>query len=152
MWFYELPVDPRNVFANWFISNTDPTLVPAMAPYVRAGAPWIQFQNDSPPWGNVLGLFARNDDNTAWTSMLSSGPVGPAGPTGPAGTDGIDGSTIRRGVGVPANGLGIDGDWYIDQATGNMYQKAAGVYSFILSIMGPSGVISTSRIFMLMGI
>lgn len=44
------------------------------------------------------------------------------------------------GSGVPSNGLGINGDLYLNTANGNIYQKAAGVWgSPIENIVGPAG-------------
>ena len=70
------------------------------------------------------------------------GPQGPQGEQGPAGADGADGapgSVWREGTGAPADALGIDGDFYLDDATGDVYQKAGGTYSVVASILGPNG-------------
>lgn len=66
------------------------------------------------------------------------GPPGPSiqGPTGPPGSPGIQGnpgtpgSKILAGVGFPSNAVGIDGDYFLDQAAAYLYgPKAAGVWS-----------------------
>lgn len=45
------------------------------------------------------------------------------------GAPGVDGKMLRSGSGVPSNGLGIDGDFYIDTVTKKLYgPKAAGAY------------------------
>ena len=62
-----------------------------------------------------------------------AGPIGPAGPTGPV-------VAWRNGTGAPANTLGADGDYYLDSATGNVYQRASGTYSIVANIKGPQGV------------
>jgi hypothetical protein len=83
-------------------------------------------------------------DEAAWLASLV-GPTGPAGAdgddgaTGPPGADGMDGSTWREGTGVPSNALGVDGDFYLDDASGDVYQKAAGVYAVVANIKGPDG-------------
>lgn len=45
----------------------------------------------------------------------------------------------RSGSGIPALGLGSDGDYYLDIATSNIYLKASGAYSVILNIKGMKG-------------
>jgi hypothetical protein len=40
---------------------------------------------------------------------------------------------------VPSNGLGVNGDFYLEDVTGDVYQKAAGVYSVVANIKGPTG-------------
>lgn len=61
------------------------------------------------------------------------------GPQGIAGTDGTNGATIRRGNGTPSNGLGKDGDYYIDLSTFILYGKSAGTYTNLGSIKGQDG-------------
>lgn len=63
------------------------------------------------------------------------------GPQGPAGTNGVAGSVWRNGTGVPSNGLGVNGDYYLDDNTGNVYLKAGGTYSIVANIKGPVGPI-----------
>jgi hypothetical protein len=69
----------------------------------------------------------------------SEGPPGPEGPPGTAGVDGVDGSTWRHGAGAPNNALGIDGDYYLDTNSGDVYSKSAGAYSLAGNIKGPTG-------------
>lgn len=52
---------------------------------------------------------------------------------------GKPGSVWRTGRGVPANSLGVDGDFYLDDLTGNVYQRASGVYAIVANIEGPQG-------------
>lgn len=66
----------------------------------------------------------------------SGGVEGPPGPTGPAGADG---SVWRDGSGAPSSGLGIDGDYYLDDATGDVYLKGAGAYAVVANIKGATG-------------
>lgn len=55
------------------------------------------------------------------------------------GVQGAPGAAWRNGDGSPSNTLGIDGDFYLDNLTGDVYQKAAGVYSVVTNITGPTG-------------
>lgn len=69
----------------------------------------------------------------------SQGDPGSNGTNGTNGSDGAPGSVWRDGSGAPSNGLGIDGDYYLDNPTGNVYVKASGTYSIVSNIVGPQG-------------
>lgn len=64
----------------------------------------------------------------------SGGPVGPQGPQGPAGY------SFLTGIGLPGVGLGNDGDTYMDDTSGYVYYKVAGVWQPTgYDLMGPAG-------------
>jgi len=67
------------------------------------------------------------------------GDPGTPGTNGTNGTNGTDGSVWREGTGAPANGLGANGDFYLNDANGDVYQKAAGTYSVVANIKGATG-------------
>jgi hypothetical protein len=69
----------------------------------------------------------------------ATGPQGPAGATGATGATGAAGSVWRDGTGAPSNALGVNGDYYLDDATGDVYAKAGGTYSIVANITGPAG-------------
>jgi hypothetical protein len=56
---------------------------------------------------------------------------------GPAGANG---SIWRNGTGVPSNDLGANGDYYLNDANGDVYLKATGVYTIVANIKGEDGV------------
>ncbi len=58
---------------------------------------------------------------------------------GIAGADGVNGSTWRDGSGVPSNSLGVDGDYYLNTANGDVYVRSSGVYGLRGNIQGPPG-------------
>ncbi|MEA2351825.1 MAG: hypothetical protein QOJ14_239 [Thermoleophilaceae bacterium] len=59
---------------------------------------------------------------------------------GSQGTAGADGRTIRNGSGPPASGLGVDGDFYIDNVAHTLYgPKTAGSWGGGTSLVGPQG-------------
>lgn len=76
-----------------------------------------------------------------WTLVLNI--AGPEGPAGPAGADGAvligDGANILTGSGVPDNGIGTDGDLYINTDNSDVYSKEAGAWSLQLNIRGSQG-------------
>ncbi len=66
--------------------------------------------------------------------------TGPQGPAGTNGSNGLDGRTILNGAGVPDNGNGSDGDFYIDTLNNELYgPKAGGVWGTSTSLVGPQG-------------
>jgi hypothetical protein len=67
------------------------------------------------------------------------GDKGDQGNPGVAGTAGADGDTILIGSGVPASGLGNNGDLYIESVTFTLYQKSGGAWSQIGVFRGPAG-------------
>jgi hypothetical protein len=72
--------------------------------------------------------------------------VGPAGPNGTNGTNGTDGSVWRNGSGAPSNSLGVNGDYYLNTANGDVYLKATGTYSVVTNIKGADGADGTNGI------
>lgn len=68
------------------------------------------------------------DTGTAWVYV--------SGATGPAGSPG---AVWRVAAGVPSNSLGIDGDLYLNSASGNVYLRATGTYSVVANIKGSTG-------------
>jgi hypothetical protein len=66
-------------------------------------------------------------------------PIGqlPSGSSGPAGADG---KTVRSGSGAPSNGLGVDGDFYINTTANTIYgPKVSGSWGSPASLVGPTG-------------
>lgn len=69
---------------------------------------------------------------------MATGPVGPAGANGTNGTNGTNGLTILSGTTNPSNGLGVNGDFYINTTTWFIFgPKAAGAWPAGVSIVGP---------------
>lgn len=92
-------------------------------------------------------VFADGDE--IMLSIAIAGPEGVAGADGAAGANGAagaPGAVWREGTGAPSNGLGIDGDFYLDDATGDVYQKSGGTYSIVANITGPEGQYSHSTL------
>jgi hypothetical protein len=64
---------------------------------------------------------------------------GPAGPPGSGGGGG-SGSTWYEGASAPSPGTGADGDFYLNTANGDVYQKASGSWrAAVGNIAGPQG-------------
>lgn len=58
---------------------------------------------------------------------------------GLSGSNGVNGSTWRDGSGVPSNTLGVDGDYYLNTANGDVYVRSSGIYGLRGNIQGPPG-------------
>lgn len=54
------------------------------------------------------------------------GPTGAEGPTGATGATGAAGSVWHSGSGAPGAELGVNGDFYINTANGDVYKKTDG--------------------------
>lgn len=72
--------------------------------------------------------------------VCSGGATGiGGGATGAQGATGVAGSKWYTGSGVPS-GVGDEGDFYLDESNGNVYQKIGGVWVLQGSIKGTTGV------------
>jgi len=93
------------------------------------------------PFGNRI--FRCTPDTVGAQGVQGvQGPIGPAGPAGTNGVngaDGADGSVWHNGAGAPGGGLGVNGDYYLDTTSGDVYEKAAGVWGVVGNIKGPTG-------------
>ncbi len=76
----------------------------------------------------------------------NTGPAGPAGATGATGsagtpgTNGLDGKTVLNGTSNPTGGTGVNGDFYINTTTSQIFgPKAGGVWPSGVSLVGPAG-------------
>lgn len=85
----------------------------------------------------VIGMLFTACDAPAG----SEGPQGPEGPEGPIGPAGEDGSMIYSGEGAPGNEVGTNGDYYLDQNTGELYgpKDSGGWDDPIIVLMGEDG-------------
>jgi len=80
--------------------------------------------------------------NGIWPSGVSLvGPQGPAGgPAGPQGIAGTNGNSVLNGTVNPNLATGVDGDFYINTLTNEIFgPKSAGVWPQASSLVGPSG-------------
>lgn len=91
-------------------------------------APWsshINMDVPEPEEGKALGWVS---------SILTNIPSG-KGDKGDTG----DAPVFRVDVGTPNDGVGIDGDMYLDSATGDVYLREGGVYVLEANIKGVAG-------------
>lgn len=99
----------------------------------------LRYGSGAPSSGvGANGEFYIRTDNTSIYGPKTAGSWGSGTSLiGPAGTNG---SVWYSGSGAPSSGTGANGDYYLDTASGDVYQKAAGAWgSSITNLTGPSG-------------
>jgi hypothetical protein len=67
------------------------------------------------------------------------GPQGLQGEQGEKGSAGANGATWRNGTGVPSSSLGSNGDFYLNLANSDVYNKISGSWVWIANIQGATG-------------
>lgn len=87
-------------------------------------------------------------DGSTWQLLVQDGSNGSNGTNGTNGIDGLngsDGNTVLNGVGTPSNSLGVNGDFYIDTLTYNIYgPKTAGSWGSPATLRGANGTNGTN--------
>jgi hypothetical protein len=110
--------------------------------YIINGDLWVASSGTYTNAGPVQGPPGDDGADGVDGAPGATGPQGPAGADGaqgPAGPAGSDGSVWRSGPGVPNNGTGVDGDFWLDVNAGDVYERASGTYSVVDNIQGPQG-------------
>ena len=76
-----------------------------------------------------------------WTTVGNiKGATGATGSQGATGAAGTPGSVWYTGSGAPPTATGVVGDYYLDTAAGNYYQKTAGTtWTLRGNLTGPQG-------------
>ena len=132
------------------LANTNITPVVTTNPYWQqtlfGGATGPAGINGTPGPANTLTIGTVNSGSSAAAIITGTSPTQvlnltlPIGPAGPSGNDGVNGTTLRYGTGAPISGIGLNGDFYIDDAAWEVYgPKASGVWPAGVSLIGPTG-------------
>ncbi len=120
----------------------------AQGPTGANGADGATWRSGSGAPSNGLGLdgdfYFRSDTDDVYQKAGGAYAVianlrGTQGAQGPQGNAGLDGATWRDGSGAPSNALGVNGDFYLDHATGDVHEKSSGTYAVVVNIKGPQG-------------
>lgn len=87
-------------------------------------------------------------DPTHWDILALGGDVGPTGPIGITGAQGPSGNLMFSGVGAPAEGLGLTGDFYVrtdtDELQGAKLTDGSWSGAAVVSLVGPTGPTGTT--------
>ena len=79
-------------------------------------------------------------DGETFQQKLDAGKLkGQTGNTGSTGAKGADGATWLSGTAVPASSLGKNGDWFLNTANYDIYQKVNGAWAKQGNIKGATG-------------
>lgn len=90
--------------------------------------------------GTQLGIKHEGDADFAWVDLQGpEGPQGPQGPQGERGEPGPQGATLLNGNFPPPDGIGRDGDFYIDTNAWQIYGPKNGTWGPGTSLVGPAG-------------
>lgn len=84
-----------------------------------------------------LGNYQTKTDNNLETENKTI--VGAINEINGKGGSGTPGSKWYNGEGAPSTSTGINGDYYIDDLTGDVYNKQNNTWSIALNIKGPAG-------------
>jgi len=88
----------------------------------------VEIRND----GTYIQWRYIADPPAAWNNLISLVSL--------TGADGTNGKTILSGSGAPDNGLGTDGDYYLDTPVSHLYgPKTAGAWGAYVDLVGPQG-------------
>jgi hypothetical protein len=100
-----------------------------------------------PDWylNETNGDVYEKTGETTWTLRDNltgpQGPQGVQGNTGATGPQGAPGSKWYAGTGVPATGAHTVGDWYLNDANGDVYEKTeVSTWTLRDNITGPQGL------------
>jgi hypothetical protein len=69
----------------------------------------------------------------------SAGAAGATGATGSQGPAGVNGATWLNGTGVPSSSLGSNGDFYLNLANSDVYNKISDSWKKVANIRGATG-------------
>ena len=69
----------------------------------------------------------------------ATGATGPTGATGATGAAGTNGATWLNGTGIPSSSLGNNGDFYLNLANSDVYNKASSTWAKVGNIKGATG-------------
>ena len=80
-------------------------------------------------------------DGSVWIDVSGSqGPQGIQGIQGIQGEQGVAGFSVLNGSGPPGGGVGVNGDFYINTSTWDIYgPKTGGAWGSPTSLIGPQG-------------
>ena len=115
----------------YFLVSPPSNVVPGTVWYNGTGAPSLAIGRVGDYYIDTLTANVYQRGTQAWAFLFQL--------TGQGGTPGAAGSKWYTGTGVPASILGLNGDLYLDSATGFYYLKSANLWAAQGQLTGPAG-------------
>lgn len=109
-----------------------------------AGAPGSVWYNGSGAPSGATGINGDYYLNTANSDVYYKSGGSWSVVANIKGGNGANGSVWYNGTGAPSVGLGVNGDYYLNNANGDVYTKSGGSWSVIGNIKGPAGTNGTN--------
>lgn len=127
---YTTPALHATLIRSIHVRNTHPTL-----------SKWVEFFVGGLGNENSVARFVVPMNGSAiydgrWTVYDESGQVSFVGAPG---ANGAAGSVWHEGTGTPLVGTGANGDYYLNDANGDVYKKESGTWGIVANILGPQG-------------
>lgn len=121
----------QRISSTWTVFYTFPSAVSGTSLRYGSGVPLNSLGINGDSYINTsTGIFyLRSAGIYSQVYSMATGPQGPQGTAGTNGTNGADGNTLLYGNGNPSNGLGVNGNFYLNTATYVLFgPKASGVW------------------------
>lgn len=120
------PAAGTGVVGDWYLNTTSGDV------FEKTGSSTWTLQ------GNIRGPQGIQGIQGPTGSTGSQGPQGNPGPTGQA-------EAWFSGTGIPSGAVGVVGDWYLDTASGDVYEKtASSTWTSRGNIKGPQGNVGST--------
>jgi hypothetical protein len=105
-----------------------------------SGVPNDNYGSDGDFWLNndTCDVYQRVSGSWVLEANLT-GPQGAKGDTGATGAQGASGATWTAASGVPNDAWGSDGDFWLDNLTGDVYERESGTWAPVANLTGPQG-------------
>jgi Collagen triple helix repeat (20 copies) len=97
------------------------------------------YQEINGVWVKVANIRGAQGTTGATGAIGPQGPPGSTGATGAQGSAGANGVTWWNGTGTPSSIMGSNGDFYLNLATSDVYNKISGTWTWVTNIRGSTG-------------
>lgn len=129
-----LPYSAIAYQGTWNAATNNPPITSGVG--VNGNFYWVTVAGNT----NIDGISSWSVGNVivfnTTTNKWEKGTMG----TGTPGPSGANGNTVLNGTVAPTSGVGVNGDFYINTATNQIYgPKASGAWPAAVSLVGPAG-------------
>lgn len=113
------------LYVNGALAASDATLFGGLPAFNQG----VFFGSGKTPSAGSNGFLGGVDEVTVWGGVLTASEVATLYAAGVNSSG--SGATWFHGSGTPTSGLGVDGDYYLDTALGDVWFKASGAWAMI---------------------